>query len=268
MSTLISYAERIGYVDLPLYYYIIRDDSGVNDLRSDRLLHCLEAYKIAIEHCKSDMRQELVASIAHRVCYDLRAARWTFADKYIEYIKENEELFDIPQVKKDTRTYQQLERIYQLGSGTIPQKVYLNAFHGKSPRNRQEIQDYAFYKTTEVLCLDESNCDVGKLPVIQQAYENGDDELVAQYFALEKIYESGGVYLSACIEIINTFNCLKYCEAFVGYLDDTTFTDKVFGGKARSKLVEGRLKTYRFGGLYEKPEYTPVSYTHLKAARD
>ena len=35
---LVSYAGKIGYIDEPLYYYIIREDSGVNTMDPERVL--------------------------------------------------------------------------------------------------------------------------------------------------------------------------------------------------------------------------------------
>jgi len=256
VSTLISYSDKIGYVDKPLYYYILRDDSGVNDLKSDRILHSLEAYKIALKNCNSDVKEQLIASIAHRVCYDMKVARWTFADKFIEYIKENEGLFDIPLVNEEKSTYDCLNKIKGFSDDKIAQTVYINAFVDRNFKRREYVSNESFYGETEVVYLDESNCNINILPIIYNAYQKREYEFVAQYFALEKIYENGGIYISDNIEIINTFNCLKYFDSFIGYLDNKNFTDKVFGGKAGNNLFCHLIETYTFENAYHRIDYS------------
>lgn len=256
VSVLISVSKKIGYIDEPLYYYILRDDSGVNDLHSQRMIHSLEAYEFALEKCKNNFKEELIASIAHRVCYDLKKARWTFADYFISYIKKNKELFNIDKVKKDKDTQQLLEQMYCLPDEPMEQIIYVNGFSKLNQEWKDEIQKNAFWGGGSLIILNEENCDVNKLDIIKQAYEKQDMEFVATYFALERIYETGGIYLSNRIRIINYFNCMRYCSSFWGYEDDENLTDQVFGAIKGSHIILELLNSYQRGGVYRNSSFT------------
>ncbi len=256
VSVLISASKKIGYIDEPLYYYILRDDSGVNDLRSERIIHSLEAYEFALGKCKKNVKEELIASIAHRVCFDLKKARWTFADSLINYIKKNQELFDIDKVKEDKSMQQFLERVYRLPDEPMDQIIYVNGFSKLEQEWMDEIQENAFWGGGRLIILNEENCDVNKLDIIKEAYEKQDMEFVATYFALEKIYETGGIYLSNRIRIINYFNCMRYCTSFWGYEDDENITDQVFGAIKRSPFILELLNCYQRKGIYQSTSFT------------
>ena len=256
VSTLISLAEKIAYIDKPLYYYILRDDSGVNDLSSERLLHSLRAYDIAIKNCHESVKDQLIASIAHRICFDLRNARWTFADKFIEYIKNNQQLFDTDLVREENKTYGQLREIEAIDYEPFPEIVYINGFGKRNEAFEEQIKEKAFFGETELIVLNEVNCDYSELPILQRAYEKKDFDFLAKYFAMKKIYETGGIYLDSSIEIINIFNCLRYCKAFFGYLTRDKISDSVFGGIKGNEVFKSIIDTYSYDGSYADLEFT------------
>ena len=256
VSTLISLAKKIGYVDKPLYYYILRDDSGVNDLSSERILHSLKAYNIAIKNCHESVKNELIASIAHRICFDLKNARWTFADKFIEYIKNNQELFDIDLVKKEQKTYRQLQEIQAIEYEPFPEIVYINGFGRRNMAFEEHVKEKAFFGQTKIVILNEENCDYNQMEILKCAYEQKKFDFIAKYFAMRKIYETGGVYIDNSIEIINIFNCLRYCKAFFGYLSSEKISDSVFGGIKDNEVFKLILDTYDYSGIYSSTEFS------------
>ena len=242
VSTLISYAKKIGYVDEPLYYYILRDDSGVNDLKSDRILHSLKAYEIAIKNCNSEVREELIASIVHRILYDLHTARWTFADKFIEYIQKNQKLFNVSTLAP--KDEEDLKRIFKLNYEAMPKVIYVNGFEKVNETWIEYVKENAFDYDTQVIILDEKNCDLNKYAILKTAYDKKDYATVAEYFALLHIYKHGGVYLTENIQLINYLNCLRYKRAVFSYLDNTTFSSEIFSGIRGSAVIGAILKTY------------------------
>ncbi len=243
VSTLISLSEKIGYVDKPLYYYILRDDSGVNDLKSDRILHELKANDIAIKNCDESVREELLASILYRVYYDLTKARWTYADKFIEYIKERRELFNIDLILNDSKLNQILKDIDSLEEETIPEIIYYNAFDGVSEEYLMNIKN-ALREDCQLIGLNTENCDVYTNKATCRWWEKKDYQNLSAYFALEKIYKTGGFFISPKVEMINTFNCFKYCESIWGFEDKSNFTDDVFGGKKNSETIHQILEVF------------------------
>ncbi len=250
VSGLISISKRIGYIDTPLYYYNLRDDSGVNDLHSERMLHSLKAYDYALQKCEKSLRSVLISSIAKRICYDLKKARWTFADYFVEYIKKNMELFETDMVRKDKETYQTLRYIYGLDDTPIPRIVYLNGFTVVDKDRIDNIKRCSFWGNVTLIILDGDNCDIDKNKLVYEAYNNKDYELVASYFALEKIYETGGVYISNKTDITNYLNCLRYYKSFWGYLDAQTVSAHVFGGMKGNKVFLDVKDTFEMKGSF------------------
>ena len=242
VSTLISYAKKIGYVNEPLYYYILREDSGVNDLKSDRILHSLRAYEIAIEKCNPILKDELIASVAHRIIHDLQEARWTYADKFIDYIIKNRSLFDGANLSEKDKTF--LDSVYSINYAPMPKTIIVNGFVKIDENWLKKIKERAFDSDTEILILNETNCDVNTTDVVRKAYQKMDFTFVAEYFAIEKIYSQGGIYLSSNIELLNYLNYLRYFQSFFSYLDMTSFSNDIFGGIKGNSFFNCLLETY------------------------
>lgn len=255
VSSLICNSKKIGYVDTPLYYYVLRDDSGVNDLHSDRVTHSLKAYDFALQKCSDAFKENLIASIAHRICFDLKKARWTFADYFIKYIKDNRELFDVDKVKQDKDTYGMLQFIDTLIDEPIPQNIFINGFGNIDNEYIEYVKTNAFWGKTKVIVLNEDNCNVFNNRIIKEAYERKDYDFVSSYFALKKIYECGGIYISKEVEILNYFNCLRYYKSFFGYLDKNSLSDFVYGGVKNSQVFKDLVNTYEMSGVYSSVDF-------------
>lgn len=246
VSTLISISNKIGYIDKPLYYYILRDDSGVNDLKSDRILHELQANDIAIKNCDESVKQYLLASILYRVYYDMTKARWTYADKFIQWVKERRELFDINLILNDSKLSGILNYIDNIRTDCIPDIVYYNNFVPASEDYLENVNQ-VFREECRLVGLDFTNCDTEHNNLIREWKDKGEYDSLAAYYALKKIYETGGVYISPNVEVINTFNCFKYRESIWGFEDCSNFTDEVFGGVCGSNTIGDILRVIENG---------------------
>lgn len=236
VSTLISLANKIGYVSKPLYYYIIRDDSGVNDLKSDRIMHELRADDIALKNCDASVKDDLIASVLYRVYYDMTKARWTYADKFIEYLKTNRELFNIEKVEKEKKLTDILERIDGIQDETIPEIVYYNDFEPASEEYLANVRE-VFREPVKLEPINSVTCFVYGNDMTRILFEEGNFKDLSAYFALKKIYETGGFYISPDVEMINTCDSLKYCSSVWGYEDSSNFTDEIFGSKPGTEIV-------------------------------
>lgn len=242
-STLVSYAEKIGYISTPLYYYVIREDSGVNTLEPSRVLKSLEAEDIGLKNCNSEYLDYFADSVAMRICNDIRD-RWQFTDSYIEQLRkikpylENNDYF-----LNDKRNFKRVEIFYKLADKPMPCQIYLNGFLDKPANDFIEyVKEKAFFSNTKIIVLDENTCDIEENTLEKNLLEKNKKELLGQYLALKKIYQDGGIYLDSCIEIDMPFNCLRYYEAFFGYSDKENFTDKIWGGIANSKVIYKIMK--------------------------
>lgn len=233
---LVSYAQNIGYIPKPLYYYIIREDSGVNTLNPDRVLMSLKAEDIGLQKCNPIYLDYFSDSVAMRLCNDIRD-RWQFTDSFIAQLKKIKPFLEYNfYFKNDERNYMRVTRYYKTPDEPMRQKVYLNGFvPGITEDYVENVRKKAFWGNVEIEVLSEKNCDISE--IAHSIKRAGNPELVGQYFALKKIYETGGIYLDSCIEIVNPFNCLRYYKAFFGYENQTEFTDKIWGGQKNSSVL-------------------------------
>lgn len=237
-SELVSYANKIGYIDKPLYYYIIREDSGVNTLNPERVLKSLDAEDRGLEKCNPQYIDWFADSVAMRLCNDIRD-RWQFADSYIAQLKkiapylENNQYF-----KNDKRNYGRVQDYYRLTDNPMPTLVYINNFEKNVNEDFVKmVEEKTFWKGTEVVLLDETNCSISEYEIAKLAYAEKDYETLGHYFALRKIYETGGIYLDQCIELDMALNYVRYLNVFFSFLDKNSFSDKIFGALAGNDVI-------------------------------
>lgn len=244
-SELVSYAKKIGYIDRPLYYYIIREDSGVNTLNRERVLKSLDAEDRGLAKCNPMYIDLFADSVAMRLCNDIRD-RWQFADSYIAQLKKiSPYLKDNKYFRNDKRNYSRVMNYYSLSDEPMPTLVYVNNFaHDISVKFLKMVEEKAFWEGTQVVLLDEKNCNVWEYNVTRQAYEGKDFETLGNYFALSKIYETGGVYLDQCIELDMTLNYVRFLDVFFSYLDKDNFSDKIFGAIAGNEIIKRLIDLY------------------------
>ena len=244
-SELVYYAKKIGYIDKPLYYYIIREDSGVNTLNPDRVLKSLDAEDRGLAKCNPMYIDWFADSVAMRLCNDIRD-RWQFADSYIAQLKKIKPyLKDNQYFINDKRNYSRVMNYYSLSDEPMPTVVYVNNFaKNVTPEFLDMIKEKAFWQGTQIVLLDESNCDVFGHNVAKNAYENRDYETLGHYFALCKIYETGGVYLDKCIELDMSLNYVRYFNVFFSFLDKESFSDRIFGAIAGNEVIKRLIELY------------------------
>lgn len=243
---LVSYAKKIGYIDKPLYYYIIREDSGVNTMDPERVLNSIKAEDIALSLCNPKYIDYFADSVAMRNCNNIRD-RWQFTDKYIEQLMKlkpylcNNDFF-----KKDKRNYSRVQKYYALDGTYIPRNIYVNGFgDGYNETFIKMLEEKAFWNDCKVIILNEENCDISENEFVRQAYKYKSYEQLAQYFALKYIYKNGGFYMDSCIEIDNPLNFLLHLNIFFAYMDKKTFSDKIFGAKYNQEIIRKLIDTYK-----------------------
>lgn len=216
-SGVVSKAKKIGYIGEPLYYYIIREDSGVNTLDPERVLKELEAIDISLDKCKDEYKDVWLQSVAMRLCNDIRD-RWQFTDAYIRKLKSMEAmLLSDELILRDRRNYPRIKRYLMLPDNTIPKTVYTNCSEEKWNNEKTKF----FYDDYNVVEIEK--CEDNRKNVLQ---------------ALELIYKMGGVFVDSSIKVVAPLNCFIYNEAFFSYYDEKEFSSKVFGAKKNNSVIK------------------------------
>lgn len=255
-----SYAKKIGYIDLPVYYYMRRYGSDSNTVFAISNLDTIRARKYAIKNCNPQYSEYVLAYIARHINSDLRK-RWLFTDKYIQHLKELwGHLQNNRVLQEDDYLYDRLKTYVNLPDNPIPRNVYVSGFGGDIPYDYIEtIKEKAFYDGCNVIILNEKNCDYTTNEIIFSAYNCGKYEFVSNYFALKNIIESGGIYLDRRIIIDLPFNYIRYCRAFFSLLDEQNISEWVFGGMAKNEIMINIFNSYNKTSFEPNNEFMSLS---------
>ncbi len=237
---LVSRATKIGYIDEPLYYYIIREDSGVNTMDPDRVLKSIDADRIALSKCHPLYVDYFADSVAMRNCNNIRD-RWQFSDSYIGHLKKIYDLYlkNNNYFLKDKRNYERVKNYLALPDEPIPAIIYMSGFSRSIPDGYiDNLEKNSFFYGAKVIVLNENNCDVSENEMVFKAYQEGNYEAVGYYFVLQNICKTGGVYIDPCIVLKTALNYTRYFEAFFSFLDCNEFSDKIFGAHANNDVIK------------------------------
>ncbi len=254
----VSHARSVAYCDHPTYYYVCREGSEVNAASSIRMIDPLKCCDYNIKHIVPKYRNSIMFSDVQRLVSAL-PERWIFTDAYAKYFEKHYSEYEKNELFNSLNGFLHTIKCYinDFKSG-MPNVIYISGFNGEATEERKEyIKDNSYYDGTELNVLDESSCNIHSNSFIEKAYNAGEYNLVARYFALKKINETGGVFVDASMIIDAPFNYLKITRSFFGMSSNTEFTDNVFGGRAKQKIYEELLATFRED--YFLGEFAPLS---------
>lgn len=255
LYTILSYEESLIFVNKPYYYYELSENSICNV--KDDIKYITDMFKcvdIVLQKSNPKYHDIIIWMLFRRIVTSMHEY-WKFKDIIIKYILDNFHLISNNSFIKEEKidTFNQLMGIKLYANVPISRKVFIDAFNSKKPTSERvlRIQQKAFREGAEVIILDESNCDISSNEIVKEAYKKEKYEFVGKYFAIKKIYEEGGVYLSNSIEIEESLNYLSYDPAFFGYINRTDFTDDIFGGIKGNSVFKEILNTYAMPEIYE-----------------
>lgn len=100
---------------------------------------------------------------------------------------------------------------------------------------RARLPDYEIKEWTE------DNYDVTKNAFMFEAYSNGDWGFVADFARLDVLYEYGGIYLDADVEVFKDFTPLLSAKTFFGFMFDCNLSTAVIGSEPDQPVI-GELR--------------------------
>lgn len=259
MPVLQSYAEKIRFVDFPIYYYHRRTNSASGSMKREVAEGSVISEKYALEHCNPEYLKAVQYFVAQRT-YDNLNFRWRFFDVFVKWIKEQMEwLPDNELVTKNKTLFTAICKIAQITDDAIPNIIYVNGFE-KAPTEERlcELREKVFYDGCDITVLSADNCETASNEYIDDAYKNGMTEFTAEYFALKKIYEDGGIYIHDNIRILSFFSYYKNQNAIFFRLDKNTYSNYIFGAPKGNEAIGEILKTYSYK-WDKKKQFTPLS---------
>ncbi len=242
---LIQNCSKPAYLATPVYNWIVREGSVSRSAAAMKKTH-IKTYSYLLEHIKPEFLNSIVVNIARmtRSYYD---RFYVYGDIQIEYYLKFREKYIVnnPQAIKHPEVRKMEDLILICAKEPMDSIVYINGFNNLN--NDEKIKLYeekAFTDGCKVVILNETTCDIAQFPLIISKYNSGDYQFVAEFFAIKRIYENGGVYLADCIQLNSTLNYLKYNSSFFCYLDNSNISPYIFGGVAKNSVFKDILNTY------------------------
>lgn len=239
-----SYAKVIRSADRPIYNYFRRTQSSVGGYSPNVVEYSIISEQYAMDNCNPKYREYAELYVARRIKNNL-ISRWIYTDKLVEQIKKNWDVFSKNKlITGEKDLYNKLSDYNELVDEPMPETIYLNGFGaGFSDDDINSVKEKAFNECNCVV-LNESNCDVNKNRFTKEAYKNSEFKLLGAYFALENIYENGGIYITKNIDIERPFNSLRYFNAFFAYKNITEFSEEIFGGIKGNPVIKSIINTF------------------------
>lgn len=239
-----SYAKVIRSADRPIYNYFRRTQTTVGGYSPNVVEYSIISEQYAMDNCNPKYREYAELYVARRIKNNL-ISRWIYTDKLVEQIKKNWDVFSKNKlITGEKDLYNKLSDYNELADEPMPETIYLNGFGaGFSDDDINSVKERAFNECNCVV-LNESNCDVNKNRFTKEAYKNLEFKLLGAYFALENIYENGGIYITKNIDIERPFNSLRYFNAFFAYKNITEFSEEIFGGIKGNPVIKSIINTF------------------------
>ena len=258
---LLSYANRIGYLPIPLYYYRQQDNSITHAVRNPKTLDVMKAWDISLTTCKKEYQKEIEYAIYKSIC-NFVDFKPEYASEFIQYAEKckgefNKNSYIINEIKNNN-----LPEICSMQ--LIPKKIHYFWFGSaeKSELIKKCIASWKNYAPDyEIIEWNESNCDVTECDYVREAYENKKWAFVADYFRIKKIYEEGGIYFDTDVELTSDIASLSLNKIFFAFETKTAINAAVFGAIPHHSLLKEWLDTYKKDHLVKRDGSLDTSNT-------
>lgn len=130
----------------------------------------------------------------------------------------------------------------------IPKKIHYCWFGGNPLPDdvKRYIESWKKYcPDYEIIQWDESNYNVHKNRYVEQAYKNKKWAFLTDYARLDIVYEQGGIYLDADVELIHGLNDLLKNKCYMGMEQiGTVNTGLGFGAEAKHPFLRKNMLPY------------------------
>lgn len=258
---LLSYAESIGYLRIPLYYYRQRSGSITQAHRDPRSLQVIDAWKNIINRCNRIYVKEITAAV-YKSVLAFTYFKPEYANEYIQYLNDNKKKFLGNDYINNYTKNGEYENLF--AKTLIPKKIHYFWFGGgkKSDLANKCIESWKKYAPDyEIIEWNETNCDVAECDYVKEAYQSKKWAFVSDYFRIKKIYEYGGIYVDTDTEFVNDISSLRLNNAFFAFETKQKVHAGIFGAIKGFPLIKKWLDTYTNSHLIKKDGFLDTSNT-------
>lgn len=254
----LSYANRIGYLEVPFYYYRQRKSSITHSL-DFRTLGVINAWERVLEYVNKQYLPEIEFAIYQSIVafMDFKPE---FSDDFLKFAQEKKKIFL-------ENNYLKNEKLFLLNKQLIPKKIHYFWFGGneKNELINKCIQSWKIYAPGyEIVEWNEANCDIEENEYVREAYRAGKWAFVADYFRIKVIYHEGGIYLDTDTELTKRIDVLRDNQAFFAFETKTAIHAGILGAIPGHPLIKMWLETYKNERFLDKNGKPLSSFTIVK----
>lgn len=264
IPVLLSYAESIGYLQIPLYFYRQREGSITQKVNDTRTLQVIQAWENIIEKANQIYREEVIAAVYQSIEAFIYF-KPEFAEEFLTYAKEKSHLFvNNKFIQEWIKTGKQQNLMEK---ELIPKKIHYFWF-GDGEKNElfyRCLKSWEKYAPGfEIIEWNESNCDVNECEYVREAYNAKKWAFVSDYFRIKKIYEHGGIYVDTDMEFVNSILPLIVNKIFFAFETKKQIHAGIFGAVPKARIIKEWLDTYNGDHFLNKDGTLNTSNTIVK----
>ena len=263
IPVLMSYAESIGYLQIPFYYYRQREGS-ITQQNDKRTLQVICAWDNIISKANKQYSNEIVAAV-YKSIETFIAFKPTYANEFLEYAQNRKDLFNNNPIIQKRITSGEQENL--INKRLIPHIIHYFWF-GYGPKTELFTRCYNSWKKYapgfKIIEWNETNCDISECAYVKEAYEAQKWAFVADYFRIKKIYEYGGIYVDTDVEFMNSVIPLTVNNVFFAFETKKYINAAIFGAIPHSSIMEKWLNTYKNDHLLKDDGTLDTSNTIVK----
>lgn len=264
IPVIMSYAETIGYLQIPFYYYRQREGSITQRKSDKRTLQVMQAWNNIICNVNQLYKEEVIAAVYQSVEAFI-SFKPEYAGEFIQYIKDRESLFLTNKIVR-----QRISAGIQWNLAKkklIPKKIHYFWF-GPGQKNELFYKCYESWKKFapefEIVEWNENNCDINECDYVREAYQAKKWAFVSDYFRIKKMYEYGGIYVDTDTEFTSSILPLTVHNAFFAFETKGQIHAGIFGAVPQAPIMKEWLETYHGDHLLNKDGTLNTSNTIVK----
>lgn len=234
--SLLSWADRITYVDKAYYYYELSENSlSNNDIERPWLVENVEMVKEwAMSHANPYYRDIINVQLCRRFLH-IFGHNERYQPELVNYLRNNKKYY--LEIKKDDR--KRIKNILYKTFNEIPKRIIINGFDKEKLLHNDNIHTIKkwFCEDYELLVLNNENCDINENIITKDAFHNRDYDFLGAFFALYEIKERGGIFLGNEIVIRDNINQVRNNEAFFVFENMETISSQIFGSCPNASII-------------------------------
>lgn len=261
---LLSYAEKIGYLPIQLYYYRQREGSIIKAAGDSRTLDVIRAWESALSGVNQQYINEMQFAVYKSVSAFLQF-KPEFAQDFLNYISEKKDEFSKNSLINKAIKEKQLENLFE--KKLIPKIIHYFWFGGeeKSELIQKCIESWKRNAPDfEIIEWNESNCDMHVSRYVEEAYAAKKWAFVSDYFRMEKVAEYGGIYFDTDVELMRNPSILLLDPAFFAFETCDAVHAGILGAIPHHKAILQCLKSFESTPFVKKDGSYNTSFTIVR----